>query len=135
MVVPASTFCASKTITAAPTAPIPPSKFSRGGELTRQDQEYVTSISEKPITYVLTAGDSDQKVLDGGYLGHSVFAGHLIRLLEGVGDFMTASEISPRIRRHVSTEAHKLGHQQTPVYGAIRGQGDYVFLPVKPDEK
>ncbi|MEM7164396.1 MAG: caspase family protein [Planctomycetota bacterium] len=99
------------------------------GELTRQDQEYVLRIAKKPISYVLTAGDAQQEVLDGGYGGHSVFAGHLIRILEQVQGFATATEIGPAIRRLVADDASEHGHQQTPVFGAIRGDGDFVFLP------
>ena len=86
---------------------------------------------------VITAGKADEVVADsGGPLpDHSVFTGHLIEALRGKGEapdgILTANTVMSYVYEHVSKDPHS---QQTPHYGLVDGDGDFIFkgLPAKP---
>ena len=79
---------------------------------------------------VLTAGKADQLVSDSGgpRPGNSVFTGHLLEALEGGAadeeGIITATGVMAYVFQRVGrdTESH-----QTPHYGCIDGDGDFVF--------
>ena len=91
---------------------------------------YLQDITGEEVRQVLSAGEADQTVLDGGPRGHSVFTGRFIEALEDATDYITATEISTRIREQVFTDAAVRGHAQLPQGGKLfAGLGDYVFVP------
>ena len=96
---------------------------------TGRDLGYLQEMTREPVRQVLTAGSKDQPVLDGGPKGHSVFTGRLIEALERTTDYVTAGELSERIKRKVYSDAQARGHVQTPQDGALFGTGDFVFVP------
>lgn len=79
---------------------------------------------------VLTAGKADETVADlGGPLpGHSVFTGHFLQGLAGGAatrdGLITASGLMAYVYNHVSQD---VGSQQTPHYGHVEGDGDFIF--------
>lgn len=79
---------------------------------------------------VITAGKGDEVVADsGGPLpGHSVFTGHLLQGLNGEansGDgVLTASGLMAYVYDRVSRDHNS---RQTPHYGFIDGDGDFIF--------
>lgn len=93
---------------------------------------------------VLTAGKADQKVSDsGGPLpNHSVFTGHLIEGLSGKAanedGILTASTLMSYVYGKVANDKSS---QQTPHYGHIDGDGDFILKApgitelVKDDDK
>ena len=95
----------------------------------RRDLAYLQEITRERVRQVLTAGDKGQEVLDGGRNGHSVFTGRLIEVLEQAGDFITANEIQAIIKERVHGDARARSHTQTPAYGTLYGNGDFVFIP------
>jgi hypothetical protein len=96
---------------------------------TKRDFNYLQEITREPVRQVLTAGGKDQKVLDGGYNGHSVFTGRLIEELEKAEDFITANELQAKVKEKVFSDARARQHTQIPNYGVLYGVGDYVFVP------
>lgn len=90
---------------------------------------YLQEITKEPVRQVLTAGGKDQEVLDGGPRGHSVFTGRLIEELEKAEDFVTANELQAVVKELVFSDARARQHVQVPVYGALYGVGDFVFVP------
>ncbi len=93
------------------------------------DAAYLRSIVEEPVFQVLTAGQADQAVLDGGPGGHSVFTGELLAALEPEpGRFITGRELGVEVTRAVSEAAQARGHVQTPDFGRVSGTGDFVFF-------
>ncbi|MDA1192440.1 MAG: SUMF1/EgtB/PvdO family nonheme iron enzyme, partial [Candidatus Poribacteria bacterium] len=102
---------------------------SAGTSAPQRNIDYLQSIAEKPARQVLTAGDTDQQVLDGGPLGHSVFTGRLIEALRNATDYITASELARDVKEKVFTDAEARGHKQTPLDGYLSGTGDFVFIP------
>src|SRR6185369_2021517 len=95
----------------------------------RRDLEYLREITKERVRQVLTAGGKDQEVLDGGRKGHSVFTGRLIEALEAAGDFITANEIQAILKEKVFNDARSRNHTQTPGFGTLYGNGDFVFIP------
>jgi hypothetical protein len=79
---------------------------------------------------VLTAGKADETVSDAGgpLAGHSVFTGHLIEGLRGKaasdGGVITANGLMSYVYQRVSSDRDS---NQTPHYGHLDGDGDFVF--------
>lgn len=80
---------------------------------------------------VLTAGKADEAVSDAGgpLAGHSVFTGHLIEGLRGKaasdGGIVTANSLMSYVYNRVSGDRDS---NQTPHYGYLEGDGDFVFV-------
>jgi len=96
---------------------------------TTRDLSYLKEITKEQVRQVLTAGGKKETVLDRGRNGHSVFTGRLIEVLENSGDFVTANEIQAIIKERVYKDAQARSHTQTPAFGTLYGNGDYVFVP------
>jgi len=85
---------------------------------------------------VLTAGKADETVADrGGPLpDHSIFTGHMIEGMRGKaasGGVLTANGLMQYVYRMVGRDA---GSQQTPHYGWLDGDGDFIFLAPETSE-
>jgi hypothetical protein len=80
---------------------------------------------------VITAGKADEVVADlGGPLpNHSIFTGYLIEALSGKSAFRDGSITANGVMSYVY---EKVGHDpnshQTPHYGFIEGDGDFIFI-------
>lgn len=83
-------------------------------ELTRRDRK---------VRQVLAAGTKDQRVLDGGLFGHSVFTGRLIETLREAAPYITADRVGVRVRERVARDSLDRKHRQTPQFGYLMGQG------------
>lgn len=96
-------------------------------QLTRRD---------RVIRQVLSAGGRDQRVLDGGLYGRSVFTGHLVHALREAAPYLYAGQLGHVVRERVSRDSADRGHPQTPTFGYIAGsEGTFVFerrLPAAP---
>ena len=79
---------------------------------------------------VLTAGKANEVVADsdGPLPGHSIFTGHLIEALKGKAvsedGVITANGVMAYVYERVSRDQHS---HQTPHYGFIEGDGDFIF--------
>jgi len=88
-------------------------------ELTRRDRK---------VRQVLAAGTKDQKVLDGGLFGHSVFTGRLIEALREANPYITADHVGVHVRERVARDSLDRKHRQTPEFGYLMGgYGNFVF--------
>ncbi len=81
---------------------------------------------------VLTAGKADETVSDGGgvRVGHSIFTSHLLDALEGAASategVITANGVMAYVYDKVGNDPLS---QQTPHYGFLEGDGDFIFAP------
>lgn len=79
---------------------------------------------------VLTAGKADETVADGNGVrpGHSIFTAHLLDALDGSAStkegIITASGVMGYVYDHVSKDQYS---HQTPHYGFVDGDGDFIF--------
>ena len=88
-------------------------------ELTRRDRK---------VRQVLAAGTKDQRVLDGGLFGHSVFTGRLIEALREANPYITADHVGVHVRERVARDSLDRKHRQTPQFGYLSGgDGTFVF--------
>ncbi len=95
---------------------------------------YLRVISDRKVRQLLTAGGKDQKVSDGGSLGHSLFTGQLLAAVrEGKADIngdraITFNEIAAYIVPAASS------YQQTPGIAQLRGHalGEFWFASGAP---
>ena len=88
-------------------------------ELTRRDRK---------VRQVLAAGTKDQRVLDGGLFGHSIFTGRLIEALREANPYITADHVGVHVRERVARDSLDRKHRQTPQFGYLfGGDGSFVF--------
>lgn len=91
---------------------------------------FIKDMLKRISRQVLTAGKADETVADaGGPLpGHSVFTGHFLQGLDGAAatadGVITASGLMAYVYGRVSADA---GSFQTPHFGHIDGDGDFIF--------
>jgi hypothetical protein len=84
----------------------------------------------RPAIQVMTAGRADEQVVDGGDAegDNSIFTGYLLDALSGeaatASGLMTASDVMNYVYRHVTGNPFI---EQTPQYGWLDGDGDFVF--------
>jgi len=102
----------------------------RGSTVDPRTPNYVDEITKRRARQVLTAGGANQRVVDSGPGGHSLFTGQLLKALTGgLGDangdgYITFSELSSYIQVAASQ------YNQTPGVSELYGheQGDFVFV-------
>lgn len=103
--------------------------MTRSGEApAKQDYTYYKLAANEIVRQVLTAGTSTETVLDGGLEGHSVFTGRFIEALQKNSSFISANELGSTIQKRVSGDAMVRNHKQTPQFGRLYGEGDFVFI-------
>ncbi len=104
----------------------------RGVERQQETQfrqlEYLQSITREDVRQVLAAGGQGEEVLDGGRFGHSVFTGRFIELLQEAQSYITGKELGLTLPQRVFSDARDRGHKQTPQFGHLFGEGDFVFI-------
>jgi hypothetical protein len=91
---------------------------------------FVKNMLLRPARQVITAGKADELVADSGgpRADHSVFTGHLLDALDGAaktGDsLITANGVMAYVYQNVS---HDNESEQTPHFGYVTGDGDFIF--------
>jgi len=91
---------------------------------------FLKDMLQRYSRQVLTAGKADEPVADAGgpRAGHSVFTGHLLDVLDGVtstkAGIITANSLMAYVYEKVGNDPHS---RQTPHYGSIDGDGDFIF--------
>lgn len=92
---------------------------------------FLKDMLQRYSRQVLTAGKADEVVADAGgpRQGHSVFTGHLLDALEGAAvtsdGIISANAVMAYVYDHVAKDPHS---QQTPHYGFLDGDGDFIFV-------
>ena len=91
---------------------------------------FLKDMLQRYSRQVLTAGKADEVVSDAGgpIPNHSVFTGHFLKGLKGEAatddGIITANGIMAYVYDRVAKDLHS---QQTPHYGFIDGDGDFIF--------
>ncbi|MEF8726292.1 MAG: caspase family protein [Candidatus Bipolaricaulota bacterium] len=95
-------------------------------------QRLAEDMMKRPTRQVLTAGKSDETVLDQGgpRENHSIFTGYLLDALEGNASdengLITANNVMSYVYEKVGQDPNS---QQSPHFGFLEGQGDFIFNP------
>ncbi|MEZ4682099.1 MAG: caspase family protein [Caldilineaceae bacterium] len=91
---------------------------------------YLKDMLNRYSRQVLTAGKADEAVADAGgpIAGHSVFTGHLLEALAGKAadkdGILTANGLMAYVAQTVAKDGNS---QQSPHYGFVEGDGDFIF--------
>lgn len=91
---------------------------------------FLKDMCQRLARQVLTAGKANEVVSDSGgpIPEHSVFTGHLIEALKGKAEtekgIITANGVMAYVYNKVANDHRS---QQTPHYGSIDGDGDFIF--------
>ena len=94
-------------------------------------KRFLTDVLQRPSRQVITAGKADQTVADGGGESgqNSIFTGHFLEGLNGAAvnaeGILTAGSLMSWVYQKVGQHPSS---SQTPHYGHIEGDGDFVFL-------
>jgi Caspase domain len=93
---------------------------------------FISDMLQRPSRQVLTAGKADETVADygGGPAGtNSIFTGYLVEGLrgaaKGTNGVLTANLLMNYVYQKVGQDSRS---QQTPHYGHIEGDGDFILL-------
>lgn len=91
---------------------------------------FMVDMLQRNARQVLTAGKADETVADGGGIrpGHSIFTAHLLDALDGSAateeGIITASGVMAYVYDRVGRDHYS---HQTPNYGFVDGDGDFIF--------
>lgn len=101
--------------------------LAREQAVTRQGGGAALLLRKRSVL-ALSSGD-EEPVSDEGKQGHSIFAWHFLRSLEGLGQATVGFEVYQRVKAGVSVD-----YPQTPQYGAVPSAGheqggEYLFEP------
>jgi|688.fasta_scaffold82560_5 hypothetical protein len=92
---------------------------------------FLKDMLRRVARQVLTAGKADEVVADlgGPRADHSVFTGHLLDALDGAATssgVVTANGVMAYVYQQVGADGDS---RQTPHYGYLHGDGDFIFNP------
>ena len=92
----------------------------------------LAAAMEEPVVQVLTAGRRGQKAVEEE--GHGLFTRRLLDGLRGLADqerrgFVTVTQLAGWLSPRVARDS---GGRQNPQYGALDGEGDFVFILPEP---
>jgi hypothetical protein len=91
---------------------------------------FLRDMLQRFARQVLTSGKADEVVADAGGVraGHSIFTAHVLDALEGAAatsdGVLTANRLMAYVYEKVASDQHS---HQTPHYGFLDGDGDFVF--------
>jgi uncharacterized caspase-like protein len=89
---------------------------------------YLNKITSLSAVQMITAGGKGEQVAESG--GHGVFTDYFLKGLDGQADVdndgvVTASELGAYLRPTVSKAS---GQKQTPQFGSLEGEGEFIFV-------
>jgi hypothetical protein len=92
-------------------------------------------ITSARVRQIITAGGAGEQVFEQD--GHGLFTKRFLEALDRGGDLngdgvLTAFELGHYLRSRVSTES---ANRQTPVFGTLDGEGEFVFLAPQRQEE
>lgn len=102
--------------------------LSRG--LAAGSMRFLKDMLRRPVRQVLTAGKADEAVADSGgpMANHSMFTGHFLQAIKGEAavaeGVITANNVMAYVYEKVANDQHS---RQTPHYGFLDGDGDFIF--------
>jgi hypothetical protein len=99
---------------------------------------FLGDMLQRYTRQALTSGKADEAVADGNgpRPGHSIFTGHLLNALEGGAaredGTLTANGVMAYVHDRVARDQYS---DQTPHFGFIEGEGDFIFNTLAIDKK
>jgi hypothetical protein len=102
--------------------------LNRSGGVSPEISDYLRKISSMRVVQIITAGGKGEQVQEKG--SHGLFTTYFLRALGGEADFnkdnvVTGTELGAYLRPTVSNAS---GQAQTPLYGRLEGEGEFLFF-------
>ena len=102
--------------------------LNRSAGVSPKVSDYLRKISSMRVVQIITAGGKGEQVQEKG--GHGLFTTYFLHALGGEADFnkdnvVTGTELGAYLRPTVSNAS---GQAQTPLYGRLEGEGEYLFF-------
>jgi uncharacterized caspase-like protein len=102
--------------------------FNRAAGVSPKSSGYLRKISSMRAVQIITAGGKGEQVQEKD--GHGLFTTYFLKALDGKGDFnrdnvVTGTELGAYLRPTVSNAS---GQAQTPLYGRLEGEGEFLFF-------
>ena len=102
--------------------------LNRSGGVSPKISDYLRKISSMRVVQIITAGGKGEQVQEKG--SHGLFTTYFLKALEGEADFnkdnvVTGTELGAYLRPTVSNAS---GQAQTPLYGRLEGEGEFLFF-------
>lgn len=102
--------------------------LNRSGGVSPEVSDYLRKISSMRVVQIITAGGKGEQVQEKG--SHGLFTTYFLRALGGEADFnkdnvVTGTELGAYLRPTVSNAS---GQAQTPLYGRLEGEGEFLFF-------
>jgi tetratricopeptide (TPR) repeat protein len=93
--------------------------------------DYLRKVSAMRVVQIITAGGQGEQVQERA--GHGLFTSYFLEALEGKADInrdnvVTGTELGAYLRPTVSNAS---GQAQTPLFGRLEGEGEFLFFVVK----
>jgi hypothetical protein len=105
--------------------------LSRSGTIPPSERDYLRKITARKAHQMLTAGGKGEQAKEEG--AHGIFTKYVLEALDGQADrdekgYITFSDLASYVKPKVSRETR---NSQTPQYGNIDGEGEFVFVTGK----
>lgn len=105
--------------------------LSRSGSIPPLERDYLRKITTRKAHQMLTAGSKGEQAKEEG--AHGLFTKYVLEALDGQADrddkgYITFSDLASYVKPKVSRESR---NSQTPQYGSIDGEGEFVFVTGK----
>jgi hypothetical protein len=102
--------------------------LNRSGGVSLKISDYLRKIASMRAVQIITAGGKGEQVQEKE--GHGLFTTHFLQALNGKGDLnkdnvITGTELGAYLRPMVSNAS---GQAQTPLYGRLEGEGEFLFF-------
>jgi hypothetical protein len=102
--------------------------LTRSGAIPPSDRDYLRKITTRKAHQMLTAGGKGEQSKEEG--SHGLFTKYVLEALDGHADrdekgYITFSDLAAYVKPKVSRESE---NSQTPQYGNIAGEGEFVFV-------
>lgn len=102
--------------------------LNRSGGVSPKVSDYLRKIASMRAVQIITAGGKGEQVQEKE--GHGLFTNHFLEALNGKGDLnkdhvVTGTELGAYLRPTVSNAS---GQAQTPLYGRLEGEGEFLFF-------
>lgn len=102
--------------------------FNRSGGVSPEISDYLRKVSSMRVVQIITAGGKGEQVQEKG--SHGLFTTYFLHALGGEADFnkdnvVTGTELGAYLRPTVSNAS---GQAQTPLYGRLEGEGEFLFF-------
>lgn len=102
--------------------------LNRSGGISTKVSDYLRKIASMRVVQIITAGGKGEQVQEKG--GHGLFTTYFLNALKGEADFnkdnvVTGTEMGAYLGPAVSNAS---GQAQTPLYGRLEGEGEFLFF-------